>query len=255
MRRIEPQTDPLQHGDDPWEFIPGSQHMRRQLESVMRMRLPTVFGFHQISVGPFSHRLKIGCSRTRNQWCVDVNRGDLHAQPDALPLLPDSVDVVVLPLTLDFCAHPHDVLREANRVLIGDGHLIIIGLNPWSWWGVRRLFSRRKTVPWSARFFSAARVKDWLNVLGFEIETPVFSEFRLPVSSPAWLRRFEFFERWCKRHQPPTGAFYIIVAQKRVWPLTPMRLRKRRLLQVPILNVGRLPRREINTRNQVNEQR
>ncbi len=254
MRRIEPQIASLQHSDDPWALLPGGQHLRRQIESVIRLRLPTVFGFHQISIGPFAHRLNIGCSRTRNHWRVDEKRGDIHAQGDALPLQTDSVDVVVLPLTLDFCQRPHDVLREANRVLIGDGNLIIIGLNPWSLWGIRRLFWRRNKTPWDARFLSTPRIKDWLHLLGFEIQTQVFSEFRLPVNSPAWLRRFEFIERWGKRHQPPTGALYIIVAQKRVWPLTPLRLQKRRLLQVPILNVGRLPRREINTRTKANEQ-
>ena len=248
MKRDHSPLNPLDSLADPWASLPGGKHLRRQIESVIRLRLPAVFGFHHISIGPFAHHLNIGCSRTRNHFRIDQQRGDLHAQSDALPLQTDSVDVVTLPLTLDFCAHPHDVLREVNRVLIGDGNLILIGLNPWSLWGARRLLWRRHQLPWNGRFLSAARIKDWLHLLGFDIQVQVFSEFRLPVKSPTLLRRFEFVERWGKRHQPPVGALYIIVAQKRVWPLTPTRLQKRRLLQVPILNVGRLPRSEVNSR-------
>lgn len=249
MNRPSSPLTTLHSLDDPWASLPGGKHLRRQIESVIRLKLPTVFGFHQISVGPFSHHLNIGCSRTRNHFRIDEKRGDLHALGEALPLQNDSIDVVTLPLTLDFCDHPHELLREVNRVLIGDGNLIIVGLNPWSFWGMRRMFWRRNKLPWNGRFLSTPRIKDWLHLLGFEIQVQVFSEFRLPVDSPGWLRRFEFIERWGKRQQPPTGAIYIIVAQKRVWPLTPTRLQKRRLLQVPILNVGRLPRGEINSRD------
>jgi SAM-dependent methyltransferase len=48
----------------------------------------------------------------------------------ALPFPPDSLDLVVLPHTLEMSADPHHVLREVERVLVPEGRVVISGLNP-----------------------------------------------------------------------------------------------------------------------------
>ena len=82
-------------------------------------------------------------------------------------------------------------------------------------------FSRQK-LPWSGRFFTPARVKDWLNLLGFE----VIKDERFIYSSLARgsrLSRFGPWQNFCQQYLKPMGSVYMLVARKRVTPLTPIK--------------------------------
>ncbi|GAB6041959.1 methyltransferase domain-containing protein [Endothiovibrio diazotrophicus] len=155
-----------------------------------------------------------------------AGRGGLLAVPERLPLAGDSVGVTLLPHTLEFCDAPHEVLREAYRVLIPEGHLVLVGFNPWGLWGARHLL-RRREAPWSGRFLSPQRVKDWLALLGFRVELTEHLFYRPPINSPVLLKRMGVMERLGGRWWPPLSAVYLLVARKRVIPLTPIRPRWR----------------------------
>lgn len=160
----------------------------------------------------------------------------LVADPAQLPLASESIDLVILPHTLDFSADPRQVLREAERVLIPDGRLITIGFNPWSLWGARRLLAkllRVRRVPWSANFIGYMRLGDWLNLLGFEVERTEVMMFRPPFSAQSMLRRIATLEEVGRRLWPMLAAVYMVQAIKRtrtLTPIRPQRLRPRRLV-------------------------
>lgn len=61
----------------------------------------------------------------------------LHADAQHLPLANSSLDLLVLPHVLEFSDHPHRVLREAERVLMPEGQVVLSGFNPLSLWGAR----------------------------------------------------------------------------------------------------------------------
>jgi SAM-dependent methyltransferase len=90
----------------------------------------------------------------------------------SLPIDTQSVDIVIMPHTLEFADNPHQVLREVNRVLKPEGIVLLMGFNPWSLWHLPRFLpkAKRKT-PWNGRFISRHRVVDWLKLLNFDIET------------------------------------------------------------------------------------
>ncbi|MBK8479837.1 MAG: methyltransferase domain-containing protein [Proteobacteria bacterium] len=50
----------------------------------------------------------------------------LHAADSTLPLGPRTVDVVLSVMTLQHCRDPHALLREARRVLRGEGSLVAV---------------------------------------------------------------------------------------------------------------------------------
>jgi len=58
-----------------------------------------------------------------------------------LPLASQSVDLVVLPHVLESHDHPHEVLRETERVLMPEGQVVISGFNTGSLWRLRQMFS------------------------------------------------------------------------------------------------------------------
>ena len=93
--------------------------------------------------------------------------------------------------------NPHEVLREAERVLMPEGRLVISGFNTASLWRLRQLFTSRKNAepPWDARFIGLLRLRDWLRVLGFELDGGRFGCYAPPFRSRIWLDRFAFMEK------------------------------------------------------------
>ena len=73
-----------------------------------------------------------------------------------LPFEAQSVDLIVMPHTLEFTSDPHRLLREAERVLMPEGQLIILGFNSLSLWGARQSLGKMTGRP----FVPAARRPD-----------------------------------------------------------------------------------------------
>jgi len=146
----------------------------------------------------------------------------VRAEPASLPFLGKSIHTVVLPHVLEFCADPHQVLREVDRILMPEGHVVIVGFNPISLWGLSKLLLRRQPMPWRGRFFSLHRIKDWLSLLGFEHCGGTMLQYLPPVSRARLRRRLGFLEQAGNRWWPMLGAVYIVVAKKREFGITPL---------------------------------
>lgn len=199
--------------------------------------LPNRFGYHVFQLdNPYGTPL-IACSRIQHQVIVAADAygagAALRAKADALPIVSSSLDVLVLPHVLEFASRPHAVLREAERVLIPEGCLFVLGFSPHSLFGMWRLLGGwRGTMPWSGRFLGLARLRDWLALLGFEIERVERLSFRPPLRRGRVHAKIEFVERLGKHFWPVFGNVYGIVARKRVVAVRPIRAawaRQRRL--------------------------
>jgi len=169
--------------------------------------------------------------------------GDVEIVCDeqAWPLCEHAADVVVLQHALDFSLSPHALLREAAQAVRPGGHLLIVGLNPFSSWGLRSLLTQ--DVLGEARCISANRLVDWLNLLGFALEKRRGGCYRPPLASPAWQNRLAWLERFGSSWQAPAAGFYVLVARKLVVGLRPLRPARRepmgKLVPLPVAKVGR----------------
>ena len=142
----------------------------------------------------------------------------------ALPFAANSLDLVVLPHTLELSNDPHATLREVERVLVAEGRVVICGLNPASLWGLRqrrghvlqRLGYDELFLPQSGDFIGYWRLRDWLRLLSFEVESGSFGCYRPALTSQKWLSRFDWMDRAGSRWWPIFGAVYFLVAVKRV---------------------------------------
>lgn len=141
-----------------------------------------------------------------------------------LPLPDRAIDVAVLHHVLDISANPHQLLREAARLIIPRGHLVIIGFNPRSFMGLTRwvmqFFSKRSI--WQRQSLQLDRVLDWLKLLDFEPVTIESGFFRPPFASPVVLKHLHWLERWGKKLRLLTGSYYLIVARKDIAGVTPL---------------------------------
>lgn len=137
------------------------------------------------------------------------------ADYDALPIAPESIPLVLLPHVLEFSRDPYQVLREVEIILAPYGYVILTGFNPWSGLGLRRLFSLRKRKPWSGKFRSAGRVRDWLRLLNLNIVDEKVL-FYIPILQNKHLRKMFGWVDWIgKLLFPFFGGVYILIAQKK----------------------------------------
>jgi SAM-dependent methyltransferase len=138
---------------------------------------------------------------------------------EELPFATASIDLVVMPHILEFAHEPHQVLREVDRVLVPEGHVVITGFNPASLWGLRQGMVRLGTVPYlprSGQFIALPRLKDWLKLLSFEVNRGRFGCYVPWARSDKWLARWRFIEKAGDRWWPVLGSVYLLTAIKRV---------------------------------------
>jgi len=151
----------------------------------------------------------------------------LHCDFEALPFPNASIDLVVLPHALELARDPHLTLREVERVLVPEGRVVIAGFNPASLWGLRQRTGhlrralglgreRSLYLPRAGEFIGYWRLRDWLRLLGFEVEAGRFGCWRPPLNSEKWLQRFAWMDPVGDRWWPVLGAVYFLVAVKRV---------------------------------------
>jgi SAM-dependent methyltransferase len=193
--------------------------------------LEDVFGWELLQVGAWGvARDLLAASRTRRQTVIAppafAAGADVLARPAQLPVNSDSVDAVLLPHTLEFAADPYAIVREVDRVLVGEGQLLVLGFSPWSLWGMRARASRSGFPPSLRRVLSERRLRDWLVLLGYEVVAARHYLYASPwASGPAGQSNDAILRRGLL-NPLPSGA-YLLKARKRVYTLTPIRPRFR----------------------------
>jgi SAM-dependent methyltransferase len=198
--------------------------------------LSDVFGFHALQLGlPQLQALR--SNRMPHQWRavgsdlegwqregVERPLADLSLHSAALPFPEASLDLVVMPHTLEFSDDPPYALREAERVLVPEGRVVISGFNPASLWGwrqqrahwLRRLGLGQLFLPERGEFIAYWRLREWLRLLSFEVESARFGAYRPALADEKWLSRMAWMDGAGSRWWPIFGAAYFLVAVKRV---------------------------------------
>ncbi len=200
-----------------WLETPLGQYVLQMEQDMLDQAVANLFGFNALQIG-WLHLDGLRTNRIPHHMTLSASPGGtIQAEPCALPLATQSLDLVVMPHALEFTEHPHALLREVDRVMRPEGRLVIVGFNPRSLWGVRQLFTLdRRVSPWSGHFISLPRLKDWLALLSFEVDGGRFGAYAPPFTSARWLHRFRFMEPAGDRWWGVGGGIYLLQAVKRV---------------------------------------
>jgi len=219
-----------------WFITPPGRYMLAWEQAQLDEAVVDRFGFNALQLGlPDLDALR--ANRMPHRWLSvpeplptgGGGRIALINHAAALPFAADSLDLIVLPHTLELSADPHAVLREVERVLVPEGRLVVCGLNPLSAWGMRQYGSHlmaciglgdtrlgRRFLPEVGDFISPWRLKDWLKLLSFEVESCHYGCYRPALRSDKWLQRWAWIDSLGARSWPFFGAVYFLVAVKRV---------------------------------------
>ncbi|MBI3902080.1 MAG: methyltransferase domain-containing protein [Nitrosomonadales bacterium] len=221
-----------------WFATPQGEYLLTREQEFFDKAVADLFGFHAVQLGLTEYEFlrasrmplrTVAGNRAGLQACKSAN-GDKFADyekvrlvMDELPFDGGSLDLVVMPHVLEFNEHPHQILREVERVLVPEGHVIIAGFNPRSLWGVWHMLGKHKGYPWNGNFISLPRMKDWLALLGFEVVAGRFACYAPPLSNTKWLSRFHFMEPAGDRWWAVCGGVYFLQAIKRVPGMRPLK--------------------------------
>ena len=214
-----------------WFETPPGQYLLDWERRCFEDGVADIFGYHSLQLGlPILDTL--AANRMPHHWrAVDTTlpawggvAASLRTDFTALPFAPASLDLVTLPHTLELSLDPHATLREVERVLVPEGRVVLSCINPVSLWGLAqrraRLYQRlgggRLYLPEAGEFIGYWRLRDWLRLLGFEVESVRFGCYRPAVRGQRALDRMAWMERLGDRWWPILGAAYFIVAIKRV---------------------------------------
>ena len=239
-----------------WLKTPPGQYLLDWEKAQLERVVADIFGYHALQLGlPDLNGLE--ASRIPHRWvaspylsggddavainniatkaintmAIDINidiKEDLkiafYAEFEALPFAENSLDLLILPHSLELSPDPHATLREAERVLMPEGKLIICGFNPLSLWGFKQkrshLYKRLNFgdlyLPEAGEMIAYRRLRDWLRLLNFDVEPGHFGCYRPAVRSAGMLQRFAWVDKLGERYWPIFGAVYFVVAVKRV---------------------------------------
>ena len=224
-----------------WLQTPPGKYLLAWEQRQFDAAVSDIFGYHALQMG-FTELDALRSNRMPHQWTAAADfpfdtsplspdtasssrlRAALVTDSGALPFAAASLDLVVLPHTLELSDDAHATLHEVERVLVPEGRVVISGFNPASLWGMRQRrahfyerFGRRDLfLPEAGDFIGYWRLRDWLRLLSFEVESARFGCYRPALATDKWLARFEWMDKTGQRWWPIFGAVYFLVAVKRV---------------------------------------
>lgn len=235
-----------------WFETPPGRYLLAWERAEFDRAVADIFGYHALQLG-LPELDALAANRMPHKWLgldaasavQGARKPDLLTDFGALPFEENSLDLVVLPHSLELNVDPHTTLREVERVLVPEGKVVICCLNPASLWGLRqrrahiyrRLGFGELYLPDAGDFIGYWRLRDWLRLLSFEVETSSFGCWRPAFSTEKWLERFSWMDPVGERSWPIFGAVYFMVAVKRVRGATligPAWKKAKRLATAPV---------------------
>ena len=214
-----------------WLNTSAGQYLLERERVMLETALPGKFGHQllQLGISPeldLVSRCGIAHKTILTPWALSSEETPfIQGSMLNWPIREESLDMVFLHHVLEFSSAPQAVIREASRCLIAGGKLVIVGFNPYSTWNIMRWLSPGlKLMRQHASPLRASRLQDWLELLGFRVDSINHGVALFPFgrNHPHWVDKVERFARAARL---PVGGISVVVATRAYPGLTPLRSR------------------------------
>ncbi len=214
-----------------WFATPLGQQLQEAEQQILAKELSCMFGYHLMQLSINRCITLFEDSRINHCFSMGVGTPDSGGQVgaysslDALPLESECVDVTILHHVLEFSSNPHQVLKEASRVTIPRGYIIVIGFNPISPMGLIKPFAQlvSKSPIWKRNSLTQARVADWLQFLDCNTLRTQAGLYNFPWQNRRYLDYSTRINQWLQEKRLPFGNFYCLIARKDRAAIRPIR--------------------------------
>lgn len=222
-----------------WYQSLSGQSSLDKLDDWCTETLSEIFGYYAIEMGVISEqhsllkhsRIAAGFTlfnetskaKLTTSFVNDEMRpSSVIATTEQLPIATDNVDLVIASHTLESSKDPHQVLREIDRVLVPEGHCILIGFNPSPVLQLSQLIrSGFKYNENSYKMRSVTHVKDWFSLLGFEVVDVQYMGMRPAIKNQKLFDALSWLERLGEYAGPVLGNMYVVHAKKQMAAMHP----------------------------------
>ncbi|MEE9326449.1 MAG: methyltransferase domain-containing protein [Cocleimonas sp.] len=233
------QSDMLKYCSNWYESLSGQSSLLA-LEDICTDIMSEVFGYYAIETGVLSghynllqhSRIAAGFSLV-DKNTAEIIKGEIDnknysvlSTPEQLPVSTDNIDLVVASHVLESSKNPHQILREIDRVLVPEGHCVLIGFNPFalSHAGAhigKYLRSGFKRESHHYKMHSVHRIHDWFSLLGFDVVDVNYLGFRPSVKNKKIFEGLAWMDNVGSYMGPIMGSMYVVHAKKRVIAMRP----------------------------------
>lgn len=213
-----------------WYATPLGKAILKQEQSLVDQAIKNLFGYFLVQLESPCHLNLMANSRIQHKLLVasefkhevidtDSHSHFLQADLDYLPIASECIDLVLLPHTLEVAEDPYYLLREVDRILVAEGHVVITGFNPYGCLMMRQRWFKRQSHFKQVKLERLSRVQEWLEVLGYDIELKQYSTitcFAQRETRTPFMSALEWFEKQLSKLGLQFGNVYCLVAKKRV---------------------------------------
>ncbi len=186
-----------------------------------------IYGYHALQLGVDQNSEWLDLSPIKHkifQSDAPEAQAGVIAPYNELPFASKSIDLILAPHVLSYTANVAQTISEIDRVLVTNGHVIFIGFNRLSWWGLAQsLLCYSKDAPWNGAFHGAFQLAHTLREYGYSIDTINDFFYRPPFSSAYYLEKSRFLEAIGDLVWPYPGGLYLLHAKKQTAKLTRIR--------------------------------
>ncbi len=208
-----------------WYRRPGNQSFKKLINDQIPEIKKHVNGNHVLYIGLSEFKKKFESSKYLSFIAIDeITSSDNITESKRLPFEDNSHDVIVIIHALDYTENPYELVREIDRIATDDANVTLIGFNKFSLWGLIKPLMNKTMSPWFLNFHSLYNIREWFKVLGYDSSYKDTGAL-IPVTSKSLARYTSKISLLQKIFASSLGGLYFLVFDKKMVPLTPIKLK------------------------------
>ena len=207
-------------------LLKNDRQIRAQIESISRNMISDIFGYNALLVGDYFDKKILEESRIPNKWSV-LNRvekrwkANLITEFEEISIVNETIDLIILPYILENTVAPYSVLEKFGHLLVSGGSLLLVGVQPWSF-GKNNHFSQLNSFVKldGSKMLAVREIKSKLYAENLVIEKLEYLYFgKFFYDDVRHTKRISIIN---KKVSISFGGVYLILAKKRLAPVTPI---------------------------------